>query len=324
MDKNNCETNYLEYFVEMLIAERGATQNTAISYQKDINDLYEYIQEQNISLHDVDNSIMAKFITELGKRNLGAKTIGRKISAYRQFFAFLMHDGFLAQNPALDLIVPKKSISIPTALTVDVLEKLIEKSAQDASKEGVRAYAMLEILYSTGMRISELVTLEMKCLESFSSHLDINFIMINGGRDKERSVILNKASGMALGRYLAKRNEFLAKGSKSNWLFPSYSKGGKVSHITRQRFGQILKELAISAGIGNINISPHKIRHSFATHMLENGADLEIVQELLGHSDVSSMKMYAKTLDANIKKTPLAKHQLANQDSNKEIDEQKK
>ena len=324
MNKNNCEKNYLEYFIEMLIAERGATQNTAISYQKDINDLYEYIKEQDIALNDVDNSIMTEFIAELDKRNLGARTIGRKISAYRQFFAFLIHDGFIAQNPALDLIMPKKSIAIPTALTVDVLEKLIEKSAQDDSKEGVRAYAMLEILYSTGMRVSELVALQMKCLESFSSNLDINFIMINGARDRERCVILNKVSGMALGRYLAKRNEFLAKGSKSNWLFPSYSKDGKIAHITRQRFGQILKELAVSAGIGNIDISPNKIRHSFAMHMLENGANLYIVQELLGHSDASSMQIYTKTLAPKIKREELIKHQFADQDDNKEIDEKKK
>jgi integrase/recombinase XerD len=323
MNKTIYKKNYLEYFIEMLIAERGATENTAISYHKDIEDLYAYLMKMNLDLSDVDNAMLIKFIAELSGRNLGAKTIGRKISAYRQFFSFLISEGFVTHNPASNLTMPKKPQSIPKALSMNVLERLVEESAQDDSKEGVRTHAMLEILYSTGMRISELVTLEMKSLESFSADSDANFMIIKGKGNKERAVILNHASCIALTRYLDKRFEFLKNGTKSNWLFPSHAKDGKITHITRQRFGQILKELATSAGMERTDVSPHKIRHSFATHMLENGANLRVVQELLGHSDISSTQIYTKVSDARAKKMLLTKHPLAQQADGEEIDGKK-
>ena len=316
MDKRN----YLEYFLEMLIAERGATKNTILSYKKDIEDLYYYFTKFDIELNKVTHDMLVNFIAELSKKKLGAKTISRKISTYRQFFSFLISDGFINNNPASNLIMPKKPQSLPKALSTNVLNKLIEASMLDNSKEGIRSHAMLEILYSTGMRISELVTLEMRSLESFSYETDVNFLIIKGKGNKERAVILNQAASIALKKHLKNREEFLKSGDKSNWLFPSYTKDGKIVHITRQRFGQILKELAKSAGIDSNIVSPHKIRHSFATHMLENGANLRIVQELLGHSDISSTQIYTKISDAKTKKLLLSKHPLAN----KGIDEEKK
>ena len=299
--------NYLEYFLEMLVAERGATKNTMLSYKKDIEDLYCYLTELDVGLKDVTHDILVNFIAELSKKKLGAKTISRKISTYRQFFSFLISDRFINYNPASNLVMPKKPQSLPKALSVHILNKLIEVSMSDGSKEGVRSHAMLEILYSTGMRISELVTLEMKSLESFSDG------------NKERVVILNQIASAALKKYLEKRSNFLRHGMKSNWLFPSYTKDGKTIHITRQRFGQILKGLAKLAGIDANLISPHKIRHSFATHLLENGANLRVVQELLGHSDISSTQIYTKISDIKAKKVLLSKHPLAH----KGIDEEK-
>lgn len=295
----------------MLIAERGATENTISSYRKDIKDLHDYLKLNHIKLDKVTSSTIKDFIIELSNRNLGAKTIGRKISTFRQFFSFLVSDEIFKENPTLNIIMPKRPESIPKALSQDILNKLIKTASDNTTKEGLRDYTMLEILYSTGMRISELVSLEMKALESFSNESEINLLIVEGKGKKERVVILNQMAGMALKNYLNIRSKFLSNGAKSNWVFPSVSKNKKIVHISRQRFGQILKEIAIKSNIDPLIISPHKIRHSFATHMLDNGANLRIVQELLGHSDISSTQIYTKVSDSKTKKLLLGKHPLS-------------
>jgi len=311
MTKKTYMMNYMEYFFEMLIAERGATENTILSYKKDIKDLFDYLALNHIELEKVTSSVVKDFIVELSKKNLGAKTIGRKISALRQFFSFLVSDGIFKENPTLNIIMPKRPESIPKALSKNMLSHLIETASNDVTKEGLRDYAMLEILYSTGMRISELVALEMKSLEGFSSDSEINLLIVKGKGQKERAVILNQKACKALKNYLNIRGKFLSIGTKVNWVFPSISKNKKILHISRQRFGQILKEIAIKSNIDPSIISPHKIRHSFATHMLDNGANLRIVQELLGHSDISSTQIYTKVSDSKAKKLLLDKHPLS-------------
>ncbi|MFK7760520.1 MAG: tyrosine recombinase [Candidatus Midichloriaceae bacterium] len=311
MNNKKYTNNYIEYFFEMLIAERGATENTISSYRKDIKDLHDYLTLNHIKLDKVTSSTIKDFIIELSNRNLGAKTIGRKISTFRQFFSFLVSDEIFKENPTLNIIMPKRPESIPKALSQDILNKLIKTANDNTTKEGLRDYTMLEILYSTGMRISELVSLEMKALESFSNESEINLLIVEGKGKKERAVILNQMAGMALKNYLNIRSKFLSNGAKSNWVFPSVSKNKKIVHISRQRFGQILKEIAIKSNIDPLIISPHKIRHSFATHMLDNGANLRIVQELLGHSDISSTQIYTKVSDSKTKKLLLGKHPLS-------------
>ena len=179
MTKKTYMMNYMEYFFEMLIAERGATENTILSYKKDIKDLFDYLALNHIELEKVTSSVVKDFIVELSKKNLGAKTIGRKISALRQFFSFLVSDGIFKENPTLNIIMPKRPESIPKALSKNMLSHLIETASNDVTKEGLRDYAMLEILYSTGMRISELVALEMKSLEGFSNDSEINLLIVN-------------------------------------------------------------------------------------------------------------------------------------------------
>ena len=311
MTKKTYMMNYMEYFFEMLIAERGATENTILSYKKDIKDLFDYLALNHIELEKVTSSVVKDFIVELSKKNLGAKTIGRKISALRQFFSFLVSDGIFKENPTLNIIMPKRPESIPKALSKNMLSHLIETASNDVTKEGLRDYAMLEILYSTGMRISELVALEMKSLEGFSNDSEINLLIVKGKGQKERAVILNQKACKALKNYLNIRGKFLSTGTKANWVFPSILKNKKIVHISRQRFGQILKEIAIKSNIDPSIISPHKIRHSFATHMLDNGANLRIVQELLGHSDISSTQIYTKVSDSKAKKLLLDKHPLS-------------
>ena len=180
MNNEKYTNNYIEYFFEMLIAERGATENTISSYRKDIKDLHDYLTLNHIKLDKVTSSTIKDFIIELSNRNLGAKTIGRKISTFRQFFSFLVSDGIFKENPTLNIIMPKRPESIPKALSQDILNKLIKTANDNTTKEGLRDCTMLEILYSTGMRISELVSLEMKALESFSNESEINLLIIKG------------------------------------------------------------------------------------------------------------------------------------------------
>ncbi|MFQ3307079.1 MAG: integrase/recombinase XerD [Candidatus Midichloriaceae bacterium] len=320
MSNNFSKAHCLEYFLEMLVAERGISMNTVYSYKKDIKDLYDYLDDKGIDINLVLSSDIHKFIIELSNKNLNPKSISRKISAYRQFFLFLVAEGIISNNPAADISAPRKTESLPKALSKEVVEKIIEAALQDDTKEGIRAYAMLEVLYSTGMRISELVNLQMRSLENFLKDDSVNVIIIKGKGGKERAVVLNYMASLALKQYFSIRRKFFKKGEKSNWVFPSYTKSGLLTSITRQRFGQILKNLAILAEIDPVLISPHKLRHSFATHMLENGANLRIVQELLGHSDISSTQIYTKVSNLRAKNLILNKHPLAN----KEIDETKK
>ncbi len=310
MDSKDYINYYVEYFFEMLIAERDATQNTILSYRNDINDLHKYLKKNNIGLLKITQSTIQNFIVNLTENNLNPKTIGRKISAYKQFFLFLVSEGYLKESPISNVIMPKRADSIPKALSSDNISKIIEMISQDKTKEGIRNYALLEILYSTGMRISELVSLEMKSLESFSKESDTTLLIIKGKGKKERAVILNYMACKALKKYLKIRKQFLLSSVKSNWVFPSISKDNKIVHISRQRFGQVLKEIALKCNIDPSIISPHKIRHSFATHMLDNGANLRIVQELLGHSDISSTQIYTKVSGTKAKKLLLDKHPL--------------
>ena len=308
MNNKNYINYYIEYFIEMLIAERGATENTILSYRKDISDLHEYLKKKGIGMTEITQLTMQNFIINLADNNLNPKTIGRKISTYRQFFSFLISEGYLNENPVLNIVMPKKTQSIPKALSSDYINKIIKIAGQDKTKEGIRNYALLEILYSTGMRISELVSLEMKSLASFSKDSETNLLIVKGKGRKERAVILNYMACEALKKYLKIRKNFLLQDVKSKWVFPSISKDKKIVHISRQRFGQVLKDIALKCNIDPTIISPHKIRHSFATHMLDNGANLRIVQELLGHSDISSTQIYTKVSGSKAKKLLLNKH----------------
>ena len=304
------EQNYLGYFLEMITAEKGVTKNTVISYRKDITDLFLFLNGNNCLLKEVTHDVLLEYIRNLSKKNLGPKSIRRKISSSRQFFAFLVSDNYLTKNPALNLPMPKREKLLPRALSQDLIDKLLKSAQSSQKKEGVRAYAMLEILYSTGMRISELIALKLKSAKSLNKG-GMNHLMITGKGNKERIVIINETATNALKKYLEIRESFLKNHDKSDFLFPSYSNNNVVTQITRQRFGQILKVLAGDAGIDKSLVSPHKIRHSFATHMLENGANLRIIQELLGHSDISSTQIYTKVSDQTAKKMIVDHHPLS-------------
>jgi integrase/recombinase XerD len=307
---------YLENFLEMLSAEKGVSKNTIISYKTDLLDFIQFTNKHNVAIIDQDYTFLSSYIASLSNRALNARSIARKLSALRQFFQFLVSEKIVSTNPALDLNMPKKPQTLPKALTQEDLTKLLNTAALDNTPEGLRLHVMLEILYSTGLRISELVALKMQNLQKDLSSKQIEkFMIIKGKGGKERLVILNEQAVEALERYLKVRLSLLKSPTPTDWLFPSMEKSGKITHLTRQRFGQLLKELATDSGVDPKKLSPHVIRHSFASHMLENGANLRIVQELLGHSDISSTQIYTKVLSDSAKKLVFEKHPLAKSSS---------
>lgn len=302
----------LENFLEMLAAERSVTQNTIDAYKNDIEKLLKYISNLNLEVNKISLQNLEDYLAKLREnQKISTKTIARKISAIRQFFLFLVSERAISKNIAIDLVMPKKASELPKALSKNEIDILLKYAYGIETPEGIRTTAILELLYATGMRISELLSLKLQVLESNSNTLP-NYIIVRGKGNKERIVLLNDYAKQAIANYLKIRKVFIKIGNKTNWLFPSTDKSGKSIHLTRQRFGQILKEVAINAGLDPLIVSPHKIRHSFATHMLQNGANLRIVQELLGHSDISSTQIYTKINNDQATRLVMEKHPLKN------------
>lgn len=306
------DTLYVEQFIEMLAAERAASDNTLLAYQNDALELVAYMNFRNISIAYASRSDVIEYFSYLQVKNLSTRTLARKLSVARQIFDFLVSEKRCDHNPIISIKNPKISSSLPKALSQDNVFLLIEAASKDTSNEGIRTSAMLEMLYATGMRISELVTLKMQVIErDLKSREVARHIIIKGKGGKERIVLLNLEAVDILDKYLEIRSVFIKNKQKTDWLFPSIDKKGNISHITRQRFGQILKSLAIQSGVPLHLVSPHKIRHSFATHMLENGANLRILQELMGHSDISSTQIYTKITSNRAAEIVFTKHPLA-------------
>lgn len=294
----------------MMAAERSVATNTLLAYRKDLLDFLSYLIVKEIPVEAVDLKLLNQYVESLSIKHFASSTIARKISSIKEFYQFLLSEELVKDNPALDIARPKKQQLLPKALTQNEIETLISCAQQDTTPEGYRMIAMLEILYSTGLRISELVTLRLSDLQSDSNKNIVPPIIIKGKGGKERLVLLNDNAILAIDSYLKVHSNF-TKQQKTDWLFPSFNKLGKLRALSRQRCGQLLKELAVAANIDPQLLSPHKLRHSFATHMLDNGANLRIVQELLGHADISSTQIYTKVTNDKLKQLVLEHHPLA-------------
>ena len=303
----------LENFLEMLAAERSASYNTLYAYKNDIETFLRYISSKNYKIEELTISDIENYLASIKlQNNFSPKTISRKISSIRQFFSFLLSEGLISKNITRDIAMPKKPADLPKAMSRDEIESLLNYANSIKTPEGFRDAAILELLYATGTRITELLTLKLQSIHhGHCQNENTYYILIKGKGGKERIVLIDEIAIRSLSQYLTVRDKFIKKGQKTDWLFPSVNKKGKIDHLTRQRFGQILKEVALNGGLNPKNISPHKIRHSFATHMLQNGANLRVVQELLGHSDISSTQIYTKITNEHANKTLLSKHPLA-------------
>jgi integrase/recombinase XerD len=279
-------TILIEHFLEMMIAEQGASKNTIDSYGTDLKQFVSFIQNapETITTEDIK-----KYIHHLAKKNFSAKTISRKISSIKQFFKFLTSENIIVENPAQLLELPKLEKTLPKILSINEVHNILNFIEQNCSHEGIRLACIIELLYATGVRVTELLNLKLTDLPLDNKNNFIKpFLTITGKGNKERIVMLNLAAMEKLKKYLTIRSNLTI--NKSNqWLFVSKS---SETHLTRQRLGQLLKEVAINVNIDPKRLSPHVLRHSFASHLLENGADLRSIQELLGHNNISTTQIY--------------------------------
>lgn len=303
----------LEAFLEMLAAERGASPNTVAAYHRDLKDLTEFLQKRDVRLEAAESEDLRAFLDHLKTRDLSAATAARRLSALRQFYAFLQGDAVRPDDPSQVLDSPKQSRNLPQYLSEDEVVRLLEVARSEVPDESspitsrgfraLRLHALLEVLYASGLRVSELVTLPLTTVRA-----DRPFLYVRGKGDKERAVPISERARAAVSRY---REALGSKGlGDGRWLFPSSSAEG---HLTRQQFGHLLKEIAVPAEIAPSRLSPHKLRHAFATHLVSRGADLRAVQKMLGHSDITTTQIYTHVANAEKHRLvreghPLSKH----------------
>ncbi|MEG9526615.1 MAG: tyrosine recombinase [Hyphomicrobiales bacterium] len=279
----------------MLAAERGASGNTLAAYRRDLDDYLGYLDRAGIALGDVDAGTLRAFLIDLESRGLKASSAARRLSCVRGFHKFLYAEGDASADPSVAVSGPRRGRVLPKILSVAEVDRLLA-TAQEAvaaeqppgpARRARRMLCLLELLYATGLRVSELVALPRTAGVSRERYL---FIKGKGGR--ERLVPLTEAARTAMAAHLA------AVPEESAWLFPADSDSG---HLTRQAFARDLKAAALAAGLRPDRVSPHVLRHAFASHLLQNGADLRIVQELLGHADISTTQIYTHVLDERLK-----------------------
>ncbi|HVC51667.1 MAG TPA: site-specific tyrosine recombinase XerD [Stellaceae bacterium] len=293
----------LEGFLEMLAAERGAARLTLAAYRNDLADLAGFLAARGQSLDTGDGEALHAYLTDAATRALAPRTLARRLSAMRQFYRFLLVEGARTDDPTARLDAPRIGRPLPKILTEGEIGRLLAAAAKWPEGEGVRLRCLLELLYATGLRVSELVTLPVAAAQR-----DPRVLLVRGKGGKERVVPLSQPARQSLAAWLECRREFLAKGQPSRWLFPSR---GEAGHLTRQRCGQLLKELALGAGLDPARLSPHVLRHAFASHLLDGGADLRSVQQMLGHADIATTQIYTHVQGERLRRLVETAHPLA-------------
>lgn len=284
--------DHLKNFMQFLLVEKRLAKNTLLSYERDLKTYLHYLKnvEAIELLNQVQRVHIVHFLTFLKEQGKSAKTLARHIASIRAFHQFLLRDQTTNQDPSVLIEIPKTERSIPKILSLQEVEKLLE-IPHGHEHFALRDKAMLEILYATGIRVSELIQMDVAHV-----NLSMGFVTIIGKSDKERIIPIGGPAAEALKRYLEHgRNHFISK-YQDNSLFLNHQ--GK--RLTRQGFWKILKKLAKEAGIEN-DLTPHTLRHSFATHLLQNGADLKAVQEMLGHADISTTQIYTQLSKTRLK-----------------------
>jgi integrase/recombinase XerD len=309
------DAKLINLFLDMLAAEQGAGDNTLQAYRRDLEDLSEFLVRAQQSFGGVRTDTLRDYLSDLDSRGFKSSSVARRLSAMRHLFRFLLNERIRSDDPAAILSGPKRGRGLPKVLSIADVDRMLTRAKElsqafDASPSrrlrAMRLYCLLEVLYATGLRVSELVSLPRSAARN-----DARMIVVRGKGSKERLVPLNDASRQAMREYLA-ATEALAAGKKiasvSKWLFPSFGESG---HLTRQHFARDLKELAAASGLSPRLVSPHVLRHAFASHLLHNGADLRIVQTLLGHTDISTTQIYTHVVEERLKSLVRDLHPLA-------------
>ncbi|HEY8616490.1 site-specific tyrosine recombinase XerD [Phenylobacterium sp.] len=295
---------WAEAFLEMMAVERAAAKNTLAAYTRDLADAAAFLAGRGRDLADATAEDVEAYFAHLGARGLAPATASRRRAAVRQFYRFVLGEAWRADDPSRRVEAPKKGRSLPKVLSRDEVDRLIASAAARDGAQGLRLGCMVELAYASGLRISELTGLTLAALAR-----DPAYLIVKGKGGKERLAPLNEAARAAVKAYLEIRPQFLPKGDKANpWLFPSRGKGGR---LTPRRFAQLLDEAAADAGIDPARVSPHVLRHAFATHLLEGGADLRVVQKLLGHGDIATTQIYTHVAGDRLAHVVASKHPLA-------------
>jgi len=293
----------VEAFLEMLAAERGAADNTLAAYRRDLEAFAGWLARRGAALLDADEAHIQGYLKSLHGAGMARTTVARRLSALRQMFRFLYSEGLRDDDPSGAIDGPGRGRTLPKVLSEDEVAGLLAAARGVAGPKGLRLVCLLELLYAAGLRVSELIGLPFP-----PRHGDRRLLLVRGKGAKERLVPLGPPALAALDDYLAIRDGFLPAARPSPWLFPS--RGGS-GHLTRHRFGQLLKDLAIAAGIPPGKVSPHVLRHAFASHLLAHGADLRSVQAMLGHSDITTTQIYTHVLDERLRQLLHTHHPLA-------------
>ena len=296
--------SWAEAFVEMMAVERAAAKNTLIAYSRDLADASGFLSGRGRDLADATAEDVEAYFVALGARGLAPATAARRRASVRQFYRFVLGETWRTDDPSRRVEAPRKGRSLPKVLSREEVDRLIAAATARDGAQGLRLGCMVELLYASGLRISELTNLTLAALAR-----DPAYLIVKGKGGKERLAPLNDAARTAVKAYLEVRKAHLPKGGKDNpWLFPSRGKEGR---LTPRRFAQLLDEAAASAGIDPARVSPHVVRHAFATHLLEGGADLRVVQTLLGHADIGTTQIYTHIASDRLAQVVATKHPLS-------------
>jgi integrase/recombinase XerD len=296
----SADATLVELFLDMQAAERGAGDNTLAAYRNDLDDLAAHLRAQGVTVAKAGTDDLRGFLSGLAERGFKTSSLARRLSAVRQLYRFLYAEGKRTDDPAAVLEGPKRARTLPKVLSIAEVDGLLvnaRKAAEDGEQpqasrlRAARLLCLLELVYATGLRVSELVA-----LPASAARRDQRMLVVRGKGNKERLVPLNQAAKRAMAEYLTLRED--AGAAQSKWLFPSF---GEQGHLTRQHFARELKGLGQASGITPDRLSPHVLRHAFASHLLHNGADLRVVQTLLGHADISTTQIYTHVLEERLK-----------------------
>ena len=290
-------------FLEMISAERGASSNTCDAYEHDLKVLQAHLLRKRTTLVSANAEALRGFLKQQNGSGMAPRTAARRLATLRQFYRFLLADGLRPDDPSSELDAPRQGRPLPKILDRAEVDALLDAARTLKGIDGVRMVALFETLYATGLRVSELVSLPLSAVER-----DPEMLQVRGKGDKERLVPLGEPARVALAEWRAVRAKLKPQGKLPRYLFPSRSAEG---HLTRQRFAQLLKDIAVLAGIAPSRVSPHVLRHAFSSHMLQGGADLRSVQLMLGHADIATTQIYTHVLDERLQSLVAGHHPLA-------------
>jgi integrase/recombinase XerD len=295
---------HVEAFLEMLAAERGLSPNTQAAYERDLEEFGSFLLARRRALTAAESEDIRAFLSAMARRGVSAATAARRLSALRQFHRFLLAEGLRGDDPTMAIDSPKRGRPLPKIVSEAEVGAMLDVVHAGEGPRALRLAAMVELLYATGLRVSELVGLPLAAVARGRPT-----ITVRGKGGRERMVPLTAPARTAIDAWIAVRHVFLAPDATSPWLFPSRAARG--GHLTRERFATLLKALAAEAGIEPARVSPHVLRHAFASHLLAHDADLRSVQQMLGHADISTTQIYTHVLDERLKSLVRNHHPLA-------------